>query len=172
MLLRSFGIQVFFVCLNVSGVFICQCLYRVLPSPGQFISSLFTRKHLSHPSNLTQICGSLLKYMWCWLIALIYQNKSKSLKEGERVGEQGEREKKREDEGEKERGSCSKYKSLNAQNNDIYLAEMFFGKTEIQCHGNEHNIAELGSSTIASSTCQGGKLDCGARKSVGVESRI
>lgn len=101
-----------------------------------------------------------------------YQNKSKSLKEEGRVGGQGKREKKREGEGKKERGSCSKCKSLNAQINDVYVAEMVFGKTEIQCHGNEHNVAELDSSTTASSTCQGGKLDFGARQSVGVESRI
>lgn len=54
----------------------------------------------------------------------------------------------------------------------MMFTEMFFGKREIQCHGNEYNIAELDSSTIASSTCWGGKLDFGARQSVGVESRI
>lgn len=64
------------------------------------------------------------------LVHCSYKNKSKSLKEGRRVGEQGKREK-REGKEEKKKGSCSKYKSLNVQINHIDLAEIIFGKSEV-----------------------------------------
>lgn len=48
---------------------------------------------------------------------------------------------------------------------------MYFAKKKMQYHRDEHIIAEL-DGTIPSSICYGGKLDFGARQSVGVESTV
>lgn len=177
MLLQASCIYILFVYLNTSGTFTYQCLYKLLPSPGQFVPSLFTWEHFGSPSNPAQICNYLLKCTWHWLIAIIYQNKSKSLSEEEKGKErrkEGERSRERErsGEGEREREKATlKYKSLNPQINDFYHADTHISKKEIQCHRNEHIVARLDSSTIVSLICYDRKLDFGARQSV-VESRV